>query len=340
MSKPQVTITLGRTGQKVIKRPRTISDGTRTDSQPLLGSKRSVRERFGSNAANSSLSMNKRRRGDVFMRSAGYNRVDDARVGQSDLRLKLMRKKQSRQIRNEVEEWKKMDLREKMSKTIRSPEQSLLRRNPPTRSAGELLRVDPLRKSYSSYYVDGLRPRSPDRVPKTSRGISPPRNIDELWRIPSTRPIDASRTGRMLSNDVLDPSRPLGHAPITARAALDAGKSVTGLPLATGSMPKSSYIVHISPSDIVIFLALAHNNGLFLVKLRNLLFMGEQPLTVGNLLHSLGLGKYAILFQAEEVDMAALKQMGDKDLKELGIPMGPRKKILLAILPRSKQQPM
>uniref|UniRef100_A0A5B6YL20 SAM domain-containing protein n=1 Tax=Davidia involucrata TaxID=16924 RepID=A0A5B6YL20_DAVIN len=309
MSKPQVTITLGRTGQKVIKRPRTISDGTRTDSQPLLGSKRSVRERFGSNAANSSLSMNKRRRGDVFMRSAGYNRVDDARVGQSDLRLKLMRKKQSRQIRNEVEEWKKMDLREKMSKTIRSPEQSLLRRNPPTRSAGELLRVDPLRKSYSSYYVDGLRPRSPDRVPKTSRGISPPRNIDELWRIPSTRPIDASRTGRMLSNDVLDPSRPLGHAPITARAALDAGKSVTGLPLATGSMPKSSYI-------------------------------GEQPLTVGNLLHSLGLGKYAILFQAEEVDMAALKQMGDKDLKELGIPMGPRKKILLAILPRSKQQPM
>ncbi|KAG0451414.1 hypothetical protein HPP92_026429 [Vanilla planifolia] len=47
----------------------------------------------------------------------------------------------------------------------------------------------------------------------------------------------------------------------------------------------------------------------------------EEPLTVAALLHSLGLGKYAIHFQAEEVDMSALRQMGDHDLKELGIPM-------------------
>ncbi|KAA8530277.1 hypothetical protein F0562_004986 [Nyssa sinensis] len=287
MSKHQVTITLGRTGQKVIKRPGTISGGTRTDSQPLVGSKRSVREKFWSNADNSSVSMNKRRRGDVIMRNGGYNRVDDTRVGQSDLRFKLMRKRQSRRIRREVEERKKMDLREKMSKTRRSPEHSLLRHIP---SAGELLRVDSLRKSYPSYYVDGLRPRSPDRFLKASREISPPRNIDELRRMPSTRPIDASRTGRILGKDVLDPSRPLGPTPITVRAAIDVGKPFAGLPLANGSMPKSSYI-------------------------------GEQPLTVGSLLHSLGLGKYAIIFQAEEVDMAALKQMGDKDLKELGIPM-------------------
>jgi hypothetical protein len=43
--------------------------------------------------------------------------------------------------------------------------------------------------------------------------------------------------------------------------------------------------------------------------------------TVGGLLHSLGLGKYSITFQAEEVDMAALRHMTDNDLKELGVPM-------------------
>lgn len=56
----------------------------------------------------------------------------------------------------------------------------------------------------------------------------------------------------------------------------------------------------------------------------------EQP-TVASLLQSLGLGKYSITFEAEEVDMTALRNMNDDDLKELGLPMGPRKKILLAL---------
>jgi hypothetical protein len=53
--------------------------------------------------------------------------------------------------------------------------------------------------------------------------------------------------------------------------------------------------------------------------------------TVAGLLQSLGLAKYSLIFQAEEVDMAALQHMSDSDLKELGMPMGPRKKILLAL---------
>jgi len=63
--------------------------------------------------------------------------------------------------------------------------------------------------------------------------------------------------------------------------------------------------------------------------------MAEEQ-TVRTLLHSLGLEKYVITFQVEEVDMAALRYMSDNDLKELGVPMGPRKKILLAI--RGKEQ--
>ncbi|XP_050208354.1 uncharacterized protein LOC126657668 [Mercurialis annua] len=48
-------------------------------------------------------------------------------------------------------------------------------------------------------------------------------------------------------------------------------------------------------------------------------------------LQSLGLEKYLITFQVEEVDMTTLVHMTDEDLKVLGIPMGPRKKILLAL---------
>ncbi|TKY68640.1 Phospholipase DDHD2 [Spatholobus suberectus] len=53
--------------------------------------------------------------------------------------------------------------------------------------------------------------------------------------------------------------------------------------------------------------------------------------SVDEFLRSLGLEKYLITFQAEEVDMTALNHMTDEDLKAMGIPMGPRKKILLAL---------
>lgn len=53
--------------------------------------------------------------------------------------------------------------------------------------------------------------------------------------------------------------------------------------------------------------------------------------TVDSFLQALGLDKYSIAFQAEEVDMTALLHMNDGDLKAMGIPMGPRKKILLAL---------
>ncbi|GLT28172.1 hypothetical protein SLA2020_031230 [Shorea laevis] len=53
--------------------------------------------------------------------------------------------------------------------------------------------------------------------------------------------------------------------------------------------------------------------------------------SVEDFLESLGLDKYVITFKAEEVDMSALFHMTDEDLKALGIPMGPRKKILLAL---------
>ncbi|WVZ16568.1 hypothetical protein V8G54_009550 [Vigna mungo] len=43
--------------------------------------------------------------------------------------------------------------------------------------------------------------------------------------------------------------------------------------------------------------------------------------SIDDFLRSLGLEKYIITFQAEEVDMTALNHMTDEDLKAMGIPM-------------------
>jgi class 3 adenylate cyclase/tetratricopeptide (TPR) repeat protein len=48
-------------------------------------------------------------------------------------------------------------------------------------------------------------------------------------------------------------------------------------------------------------------------------------------LEELGLGRYAALFVDNEVDLATLKVLSDTDLKELGLPFGPRKRLLAAL---------
>ena len=45
----------------------------------------------------------------------------------------------------------------------------------------------------------------------------------------------------------------------------------------------------------------------------------------------LGLDKYIDAFTANEVDLDALRHLSEDDLKELGLPLGPRRKIMAAI---------
>ncbi|XP_008793808.1 protein bicaudal C homolog 1 isoform X2 [Phoenix dactylifera] len=317
-ARPQVTITLGRSGQ-VVKRERPTSDVSHPDDMPSSAGKRPVRERLGSNMDNSDLYgsqyKNKRQRTNNHILSLGNGDLNDGkpikfnrRVGQDDLRLKLLNKSLSH--------GRDVDLREKLSRSTHnslrydlyqhvpdSRASGPAKRIPPTRSADDLLRLDSVRNSYS---LKGLRHRSPDRLAGASRGMSPPRNYDELRYVPPVRSIDASRPSSLMTKNVTDASRPM---PCMSKATVPAD---TAKPVARAPPPGA--IVPKSPS------------------------VSEEPLTVSSLLHSLGLGKYAILFQVEEVDMTALRQMGDSDLKELGIPMGPRKKILLAVLAHSKQR--
>ncbi|KAL6048848.1 Adenylate/guanylate cyclase protein [Balamuthia mandrillaris] len=72
---------------------------------------------------------------------------------------------------------------------------------------------------------------------------------------------------------------------------------------------------------------------------------GEQEETsrrldplVEKLLLELELERYAELFLREEIDWAALRMMGQAELKELGIPLGPRTKLLSKLgIPTSQQ---
>lgn len=48
-------------------------------------------------------------------------------------------------------------------------------------------------------------------------------------------------------------------------------------------------------------------------------------------LHGLGLGKYARVFEAHEIDFAALPHLTETMLEEIGLPIGPRAKVLAAI---------
>lgn len=57
---------------------------------------------------------------------------------------------------------------------------------------------------------------------------------------------------------------------------------------------------------------------------------GKGAKAVGDILRGLGLGKYVGVFAREEIDAVALRSITDKDLEKLGIPLGPRKKILAA----------
>ncbi|KAF4391661.1 hypothetical protein F8388_005426 [Cannabis sativa] len=345
----RVTITLGRSGQ-VVKREASGEDIPFCVSMPAAGTKRSVRDRLGSsigdgyfgngnlyNGSSKRLASHghdtlsyycsqRRDIGTSSFRANGFG-LNDAHIGKDDLRLKLMRKNASRRAHSNDDQ-KVVDLRDKLTKAVRPPmssldsrqhipqpkENAVFGRIPSTRSADDLHKMESPRNSYSSWAVDQVRRRSPDRILGTSRGLSPQRNVEEIRRRPLSRALDDGRSIAYTSKSVIDTTRPMGTVTFTTNSALPPGSvkhvapHLSQLPPSSGMVSKSSYMV-------------------------------EEQQTVDGLLHVLGLGKYAILFKAEEVDMTALKHMSENDLKELGIPMGPRKKIILALMPRTKRQP-
>lgn len=188
---------------------------------------------------------------------------------------------------------------------------SIMRRVPSSRGVDATPQIDSFRNSYSPLTMDRLRRRSPDGALVNSRGASPPRSVEELRRRQLIRSYDDGRSAAFMGKDSFELPRPMGTTLYRTNSAVAAGPAKrVGPTLAAPSPP--GVIMHRSSYTV------------------------NEPHTVDGFLRSLGLEKYAINFKAEEVDMHALRQMGDNDMKELGVPMGPRKKILLALLPRSR----
>ncbi|KAL7096832.1 hypothetical protein ACP275_10G104800 [Erythranthe tilingii] len=231
MAKPQVTITLGRSGQKVVKDSSRDSNGVHRNALVLSGSKRPSSESFRS-SDDRRFSNAKRMRVGVSARSYGYNsRLDDSK----DLRLKLTRKRMSKHIELENEKRKKMELHEKAS-----------RATPPSRRAAETQPIgSTIKNSYASWNSNSAKTRSPERIPKFSGGFSnnPMNSIGQLPHVPSIGPIDASREEHLSMRDALESSRPDLPIFTTSRGFLDNGKMVTDLPPATGGMSRPIYQV-------------------------------------------------------------------------------------------------
>jgi hypothetical protein len=52
---------------------------------------------------------------------------------------------------------------------------------------------------------------------------------------------------------------------------------------------------------------------------------------IADWLQKLGLGQYAQRFAENEIDVSVLPHLTDQDLKDIDVPLGPRRKIIAAI---------
>ncbi|PWZ41780.1 hypothetical protein Zm00014a_002352 [Zea mays] len=348
-SRHQVTITLGRSGQ-VVKR-RAMSDDINDGELPLLGKKRSLRDRLGSNVSDSdfyeSQQRNKRRQlesnsshgddgsglelkisGTTYSVELACKIFEDRLVGngKDDLRLKLMRKGLLPRSNGGAEQ-NDIDLREKLSRNHKLPNydsrghaaesrasydmrdeppelssryssmedvlgsrhSSVVSRVPYARSVDDLLKLDYSRKSYPSWTDDGLRHKSPERMLKVRSDMYPPIAYDQIRPMPPLRSAGSSRYQSFITRDAPDTSRSQPYAG-KFTISIDTVQRTNGITPSSAALPKAPV-------------------------------MDEAPLTVTGLLNSLGLEKYVVLFQAEEVDLSALRQMGERDLKDMGVPM-------------------
>ncbi|KAG6467458.1 hypothetical protein ZIOFF_074714 [Zingiber officinale] len=249
------------------KRARPISDGPQSDDyMPSLCGKPSVRKRLKSNAT-------------IPILIETIMKGNDREVGKDDLRWKLIRKSLSRRKHLVAEGQHDVVLREKLSRNVHAssssnakqqPKESsvpsLGRRIPPARSADNLLEFDSHRKT-CSVTLDQPRHSSPDRLICIPRHISPSRRYKERQHVSGIRSLDASM-----------PSYPTNDAVGNTSRALTMTKTI--------SVDAARLLVRAPPPGAIVQ--------------RSVYSLGE-PLTVGDLLKSLGLDKYTILFQSEEV---------------------------------------
>lgn len=168
----------------------------------------------------------------------------DAHLGPRDLRLKLTRKRISREKELKNEGRKGMELREKVSRASRSDGELLKSIQPHSMRASEAPIMDSMRNSYAPWTSSGGGTRSSERTLRSSSGISNPRSaIDEMSQVPSARPFNNPGMERVFTSSPLVLPRQKVPMITDPRRALDSGKLPMELPTAASSIFRTPYQV-------------------------------------------------------------------------------------------------
>ncbi|XP_047324176.1 uncharacterized protein LOC124927754 [Impatiens glandulifera] len=325
-----VTITFGRSSNQVVKRAGL------------------VRDRLEDSGDDSSQLASKRQRAVNDRPSQNSNNLNDIHLDKNDLRFKLMEKNVLRRFQSNDGRNGGMDLREKLSRAARD---SLTSPSYPESIHGKretrFTMPDPPRSSLTS---PSFHERMPERR-DTRYQVQDPRNYNVLGGVSSARLSDSlNRVDTLRST----------YSPWTLESLRKRSPTIRSI---GGTRNQSPSIIHedmtkrpqtrayeedsrkatytsknfpaLDPGRSVVTMTSEKPASASLPKIS---CMGNEHNSVENFLKSLGLEKYGITFKAEEIDIATLKQMEDNDLKDLGIPMGPRKKIMLALLPHTKRE--
>ncbi|KAL1215331.1 hypothetical protein V5N11_009752 [Cardamine amara subsp. amara] len=194
----------------------------------------------------------------------------------------------------------------------------------PPRNAGRIIGnprdLSPPRstRSFSSSSRALSPARNVGRYMSSSQAFSPPRNPGSFMGSSRGSPLRSSNIEDFHGRTrMLDDVRP---SPYTVRGVLNGQAPSSGATFARPMLPPPVPNPHPLPPLSQLGSMMQTNP-----------FSVEDPLTVDDFLNSIGLGRYSLAFKREEVDMTTIKQMKESDLKDLIIPMGPRKKILQAI---------
>ncbi|KAF6159849.1 hypothetical protein GIB67_032933 [Kingdonia uniflora] len=205
MSGAQVTITLGRSGQ-VVKKLGSDFDASDSDSDyrpsSLLGKKRSIRDRLGSNEDElhwyQGEPVNKRQRGGVN-RGSSSPEMNDTRISPNDLRYKLTRKAMDSKTReNERDQQNCVDLREKLSRSTRPSMRThtLQDMREPMRTSTQHYLPGPTRISTQQYSPEPMRINSRQELPEPkANGLLKRRSSvssDDLLDVDRMEPLQTS----------------------------------------------------------------------------------------------------------------------------------------------------
>ncbi|KAL6571755.1 hypothetical protein OROHE_002624 [Orobanche hederae] len=353
-SRSRVTITLGGAGQ-VVKR-----DWSALHSLPVVGSKRSIRDRLGNNVDSSADINNKRLHRD----GRSTNTVDGIHLSRDDLRHKIMQKSSLKRSQNSQPNG--MDLRDILSRPAQSSTNSITTRDrmpepkdsrlhyseptdgrlllPMTRNSSQHMseyRVEQSTDHMKQYILESRgsgqaipetkdvrhrvpEPRVSNAVPRMESGINPYSawTLDRLRQRSPDESLANSRSPVAVApkrDEIMQRKLAVGAyddvraGTYVSKDALEISRPVNTSQL-TKMAPPVGQMKTMAPvtSSLPLPVSLMQKSSYMHWKV-------DEQVTVDSFLRSLGLEKYAILFKAEEV-------------------MGPRKKILLSLQPRLKQQ--